>query len=34
VTFIATMNGTNQTGVLTFTASSPCSISRTVPVNP
>jgi hypothetical protein len=28
------MNGTNQTGVLTFTASSPCSLSRTVHVNP
>ncbi|HYU99331.1 MAG TPA: hypothetical protein VE977_10915 [Pyrinomonadaceae bacterium] len=34
VTFIATMNGTNQTGVLTFTASSPCGVSRTVSVNP
>lgn len=34
VTFIVTMNGNNQTGVLTFTASSPCSVSRTVTVNP
>ena len=34
VTFIATMNGNNQTGVLTFTASSPCGVSRTVSVNP
>ncbi len=34
VTFIVTMNGTNQHGVLTFTASSPCSVSRTVTVNP
>jgi hypothetical protein len=28
------MNGNNQTGVLTFTASSPCGVSRTVSVNP
>jgi prepilin-type N-terminal cleavage/methylation domain-containing protein len=34
VSFIATMNGNNQTGVLTFTAGSPCSLSRTVHVNP
>lgn len=34
VTFIATMNGNNQSGVLTFTASSPCGVSRTVSVNP
>jgi prepilin-type N-terminal cleavage/methylation domain-containing protein len=34
VTFVVTMNGHDQTGVLTFSASSPCSVSRTVPVNP
>ena len=34
VTFVVTMNGTNQHGVLTFTASSPCSLSRSVTVNP
>jgi len=34
VTFVVTMNGKNQTGVLTFTASSPCGVSRTVSVNP
>jgi hypothetical protein len=34
VTFVVTMNGTNQHGVLTFTASSPCGVSRTVSVNP
>jgi len=34
VTFIVTMNGNSQTGVLTFTASSPCDVSRTVAVNP
>ena len=33
VTFIVTMNGTNQRGQLTFSASSPCSVSQTVPVN-
>ena len=33
VTFNVVMNGNNQHGVLTFTASSPCSVSRTVPVN-
>jgi hypothetical protein len=33
VAFIATMNGNGQSGVLTFTASSPCGVSRTVPVN-
>lgn len=34
VTFVVTMNGHAQTGVLTFSASSPCSVSRTVSVNP
>ena len=34
VTFVVTMNGTNQRGVLTFTASSPCGVSRSVTVNP
>ena len=34
VTFVVTMNGHDQTGVLTFSASSPCSASRTVSVNP
>jgi hypothetical protein len=28
------MNGKNQSGVLTFSASAPCSVSRTVTVNP
>ena len=34
VTFVVTMSGNNQHGVLTFTASSPCGVSRTVTVNP
>ncbi len=33
VTFNVVMNGKNQTGVLTFTASSPCSVSQSVSVN-
>ena len=33
VTFIVTMNGANQHGELTFSASSPCSVSQTVTVN-
>jgi prepilin-type N-terminal cleavage/methylation domain-containing protein len=33
VTFNVVMNGKNQTGVLTFTASSPCSLSQSVSVN-
>jgi hypothetical protein len=34
VTFIVTMNGNDQRGVLTFSASSPCGLSQTVSVNP
>ncbi|MGH9873010.1 MAG: pilus assembly FimT family protein [Pyrinomonadaceae bacterium] len=34
VTFNVVMNGNNQTGGLTFTASSPCSASTSVYVNP
>jgi prepilin-type N-terminal cleavage/methylation domain-containing protein len=34
VTFVVTMNGNNQHGTLSFRASSPCGVSRTVSVNP
>jgi type II secretory pathway pseudopilin PulG len=34
VTFNVTVNGSNQHGVITFTASSPCNASQSVSVNP